>query len=88
MKSYKLNLKGTKKNNTTDVVINVYGENKSQAFNWAYNFFQKGEFVEPYFAKGLNRMCGGTVEFIPESKNIMDLRGKYFVPRSSVVLNN
>ena len=83
MKSYTLKLKGTKKNNTLDLTVTIYGENKSQAFCWAYEFFQKGIFREPYFAIGTNKMCGGTTEFIPNAKQLMKLAGKYFVPKSS-----
>lgn len=84
MKTYILTLKGTKKAKTQDMKVSVFGDNKQQAFNWAYKFFQLGEFVEPYFAKGLNKMSGGTAEFIPESINLMGVKGKYKVNHSNL----
>lgn len=84
MKQYQLKLKGTKKQSTPDLTLTIFGDNKSQAFNWAWQFFQKGEFKEPFFASGLNKMCGGTVEFIPNARELMNLAGKYFVPTTAV----
>jgi hypothetical protein len=75
MKSYTLNLKGTKKNNTSDVIITIYGENKSQAFNWAYLFFQKGEETQKM------------ANYIPQLNTLNCYKGKYFVPRSAVKIN-
>ena len=86
MKSYKLKLKGTKKHGTEDLTMVIKGENKSQAFTWAYQFFQQGEFKEPYYAAGIKRMSGGTEEFIPGAKSMMRLAGKYKVPRTAVTL--
>ncbi len=86
MKSYKLKLKGTNKNNTKDLDVIILGNNKSQAFSWAYNFFQKGRFVEPYFANGINEQCGGTLEFIPNANELKELKGKYFCPMSAIKL--
>jgi len=84
MKTYQLRLKGTKKNNTNDLTIIIRGDNKAQAFTWAYWFFEKGEFTHPYFASGINRMSGGTLEFIPEADKMMHLAGKFFVPRTAI----
>lgn len=84
MKTYTLKLKGTKKNKTSDLTVEILGDNKNQALAWAYYFFEKGEFTEPYFASGANRMCGGTADFIPGVEKLMDLKGKYFVPRTSI----
>jgi hypothetical protein len=83
MKTYTLKLKGTKKNNTPDLTVTIKGENKGQAFNWAYKFFECAEFVKPYYATGLKKMCEGTAFFVPESENMMHLAGKYKVHRSS-----
>ena len=84
MKTYTITLKGTKKNNTQDITVEVLGNNKSQAFNWAYNFFEKGEMTAPFFAKGLNRKSGGTLAFIPTANELMHLKGKYKVHHTSL----
>jgi hypothetical protein len=84
MKTYILKLKGTKKNKTQDLECHVYGNNKGHAFNWAYKFFEKGEFTEPYFAEGLKRDCRGTAEFIPKYREFMELKGKYKVFHTSL----
>lgn len=84
MKKYILNLKGTKKNSTQDLTVEVFGDNKGQAFNWAYRFFEKGEFTDPYFAAGVNRQSGGTLEFIPSANELRHLAGKYFCPRTAL----
>jgi len=75
MKNYTLHLKGTKKNSTHDLFITIYAENKLQAFNWAYLFFQKGE------------ETANMANFIPQLKTMSNFKGKYFVPRSSIKLN-
>lgn len=72
MKTYSLKLKGTKKNNTQDVTVKVLGNNKSQAFNFAYQYFEKGE-SHPNVA-----------DFIPSLAEFTDLKGKYFVPRTAL----
>lgn len=72
MKTYTLKLKGTKKNNTSDLEVELKAENKAQAFNFAYMFFEKGETVIK------------TDLFIPKAKKLKHLSGKYFVPRSAV----
>jgi len=84
MKTYTLKLKGTKKNNTSDLTIEIKGDNKGQAFSWAWKFFENGEFVAPYFATGVNRMSGGTAEYVPGSENMMSVAGKYKVHYSSI----
>jgi len=84
MKTYTLKLKGTKKNQTQDLTIEIYGVNKSHAFNWAWDFFEKGRFMEPYFATGIKEITG-TERFIPNASNMMDLAGKYNVPRTAVI---
>lgn len=86
MRTYLLKLKGTKKNNTQDISVHVYGDNKGQAFNYAYSFFEKGEFQEPYFAEGINRQSGGTAEFIPKYRDFENVKGKYFVPKTALTL--
>ncbi|MGG7036949.1 MAG: hypothetical protein ACI7YS_17405 [Flavobacterium sp.] len=83
MKKYTLKLKGTKKNQTEDLTIEIFGQNKSQAYSWAYSFFEKGEFTNPYYAKGTGQWSG-TEKFIPNASQMMDLAGKYFVPRTAV----
>lgn len=87
LKSYKLKLKGTKKHRTENLTLIIKGENKNQAFSWAYQFFQQGEFKEPYYAAGIKRMSGGTEEFIPGAKSMMHLAGKYNVPRTAITVN-
>lgn len=56
MKTYTITLKGTKKNNTKDLKTNIEANNKSQAFNIAYLFFEKGE--ENYLLSDLNYAKG------------------------------
>lgn len=81
MKTYTVKLKGTKKNNTPDLEVKVIAETKSQAFNFAYGFFQTGE-----FDKNTNSIEGNWVitDFIPSASHFNDFRGKYFVPRTAV----
>lgn len=75
MKSYILKLKGTKKNNTSDLEVEVKGDNKGQAFNFAYGFFQSGEY---------NSSSANIDPWIPKAKKLSKLSGKYFVPRSAI----
>jgi hypothetical protein len=86
MKTYTLKLKGTKKNQTHDLTIKIYGDNKSHAFAWAFDFFEKGIFMEPYFAEGVKKITG-TEKFIPNASDIIHLAGKYNVPYTSVICN-
>lgn len=82
MKEYRLKLKGTKKHGTNDITVVVRGNNKSQAFSFAYNFFEKGEYnyaTEWVSVFGLCRV----IDFIPDAVNLDKYRGKYKVYRSS-----
>lgn len=84
MKAYKLQLRGTRKNNTKDITVIIFGENKNHALNYAYRFFELGEFVAPYFANGLGRDVPGTAGHIENVDNMMHLAGKYKVGMSSI----
>jgi len=75
MKTYILKLKGTKKNNTPDLEVEVIAENKGQAFNFAYGFFQSGDY---------NSSSANIDLWIPKAKKLSKLSGKYFVPRSAI----
>lgn len=83
MKNYSLKLKGTKKQGTSDLRIEIKADNKQQAYSWAYYFFEKGEFREPFQAK--DGWSEGTIEFIPQAKEMMHLAGKYKVPKSALI---
>lgn len=84
MKTYTLTLKGTKKNNTKDLEVKINAENKSQAFNFAYLFFETAE-----YDKTTNSVKGNWVitDFIPSASFFNDYRGKYKVYRTSVKSN-
>lgn len=84
MKTYKLKLRGNKKYNTSDIEVTISGDNKSQAFNYAYRFFELGEFITPYFAKGLGRVVPGTAGHIDGVSDMMHLAGKYQVRLSEI----
>lgn len=84
MKTYTLRLKGTKKNNTPDMEVKIFGDNKSQAFNYAYRFFELGEFISPYSANGLGLEVPGTAGHIEGVSKMMHLAGKYKVSIYSI----
>jgi hypothetical protein len=79
MKTYKLILRGTKKNNTPDLEVELKGDSKSQAFNFAYAFFQTGE-----YNSSTAKYHWKLTDFIPDAANLDQYVGKYFVPRSAV----
>jgi len=81
MKTYTITLKGTKKNNTQDITVEVLSNNIPQAFNWLYTFFEKGEFRQDY--KG-NDGIYSIEKFIPNAKELIHLKGLYFVPKSGI----
>ena len=79
MKNYTLTLKGTKKNNTPDLEVEIKAVNKGQAFSMAFYFFEKGEYnSSTAFPKGK------LTDFIPEAKNLDLYVGKYFVPSTAI----
>lgn len=75
MKTYILKLRGAKKNNTCDLEVILKAKNKNQAFNFAYLFFQTGEYTG---------FTAGVDFYMPEAYKLTDLSGKYFVPRTAV----
>lgn len=84
MKTYKLKLRGNKKYNTSDIEVTILGDNKPHAFNYAYRFFELGEFVSPYFANGLGLEVPGTAGHIEGVSDMMHLAGKYKVSIYSI----
>lgn len=83
MKPYMLKLKGVKSRNTEDLEIKIYGDNMQHAFNWAWSFFQQGEFKEPYYASGVGEYTG-TEKYIPNASELQHLKGKYKVYTTSI----
>lgn len=82
MKQYILNLKGTKKNNTEDIQVIINCRNKYQAFNLAYDFFQRGETNQVYGTVSTG-LC--TIhKFIPNADELRQFAGKYKVYNSSI----
>lgn len=79
MKTYKLSLKGTKKNNTPDLEIEIKGDSKVQAFNFAYMFFETGEYNST-----TAKYHWELTDFIPDAANLDQYVGKYKVHRTSV----
>ena len=82
MNTYKLNLKGTKKTNTQDIQVFINANNKGQAFNLAYAFFQKGRTEQVYG----NDVTGlKTIEYwMPNAKELRPLAGRYIVYQTSI----
>jgi hypothetical protein len=85
MKTYTLKLNGTKKNNTETITVEILANNKSQAFNMAYTFFQKGEINNIYGRKetGLSTIH----QWIPKAAQLVHLAGKYTVQMSKIECN-
>lgn len=83
MKSYELKLKGTKKNGTADLTVVMNCENKSQAFNLAYDFFQKcrTDVVYGREAVGFNAIS----KWMPDAENLKKYAGKYKVYSTSII---
>lgn len=82
MNTYTITLKGTKKNNTPDITTLMHCDNKAQAFNLAYTFFQKGDANVVYGTKatGLRTIHA----FMPDAENLRKYAGKYKVYSTSV----
>lgn len=82
MNTYKLNLKGTKKTNTQDINVLINANNKGQAFNLAYAFFQEGRTEQVYG----NDVTGfKTIEYwMPSANDLKHLARKYKVYYTSV----
>lgn len=85
MKTYTVKLKGTKKNNTQDVQVTMICDTKSQCFNFAYSFFQKGETNIVYGTeiRGLSTIH----RWMPDTENLKKYAGKYNVYRTSIICN-
>ncbi len=85
MKTYNLTLNGTKKNNTQTITVEIFGVNKSQAFNMAYTFFEKGEINNIFGGKetGLSTIH----QWIPQAANLISLAGKYKVQMTKLKCN-
>ena len=82
MKQYILNLKGTKKNNTEDIQVIMNCNNKHQAFNLAYEFFEKGK-TNTIYRTEKTGLC--TIhKFIPNADELRKFAGKYKVYISSI----
>ena len=83
MRTYELKLKGTKKNGTTDLTVVMHCENKFQAFNLAYDFFQKGrtEVVYGREAVGFNTIS----KWMPDAENLKQYAKKYKVYSTSII---
>ena len=82
MKTYTVNLKGTKKNNTKDISVKMICDSKMQAYNLAYMFFQKGEQNTVFGTeeKGLSTIH----RWMPDAEKLRQFAGKYKVFTSSV----
>jgi hypothetical protein len=85
MTTYTLKLKGTKKNNTDTISVTILANNKSQAFNMAYVFFQKGE-TNTIFGR---KETGLTTfnDWIIGANDLVHLAGKYKVYMSQITRN-
>ena len=85
MKTYTAHLKGTQKNSTYTIHVKINANNKGQAFNMAYHFFEKGEtdtiFGTP--ATGLSTIG----DWIPGAENMKHLAGKYKVHNTSISID-
>ncbi|MFA5158628.1 MAG: hypothetical protein WC451_05600 [Patescibacteria group bacterium] len=86
IKTYTLKLKGTKGNNTPDITVILKCNNKSQAFNFAYDFFEKGEtnIVYGTIKKGLSTIH----RWMPDAENLKKYAGKYKVYKTSIICKN
>ena len=85
MKKYTISLKGTKKQNTQDITATIICDNKSQAFNLAYEFFQKGDTNVIYGTteKGLSTIH----RWLVDAENMKKYAGKYNVYSTSIICN-
>lgn len=82
MNAYRINLKGTKKDKTGDISLIINCDNKSQAFNFAYEFFELGETNTVYGTKetGLSTIH----RWMPNAEEMKKYAGKYKVFHSSI----
>lgn len=85
MKTYIVELKGTKKNNTENISVVMNCDNKNQAFNLAYCFFKKGETNTVYGT--LERGLCTIHRWIPNAEEMRKFAGKYEVRLSSVKIS-
>ena len=86
MSTYTITLKGTKKNNTSDIVVVMHADNKVQCFNLAYTFFEKGDTDVVYGRKatGLRTIHA----FMPDADQLRKYAGKYKVTHTSITRVN
>jgi hypothetical protein len=85
MKTYTLILKGTKKNNTETISVKILSKNKTQAFNFAYKFFEKGETNTIYGRKEVGFTTPN--DWIVGANDMFHLAGKYKVHMSQINCN-
>lgn len=83
MKTYIVKLKGTKKNNTKDIEVIMNCDNKGQAFNLAYGFFEKGETNTVFGTK--ERGLSTIHRWMPNAEDMKKFAGKYKVFTTSIV---
>lgn len=85
MKSYTVTLKGTQKNNTQDITFEMLCESKTQCFNLAYTFFEKGETNTIYGTK--ERGLSTIHRWLPNAEDMKRFAGKYKVYSTSIKCN-
>ena len=85
MKTYTLTLKGTKKNNTETISVKIISNNKNQAFNFAYMFFEKGK-TDTVFGSKETKLSTFN-DWIIGANNMVHLAGKYKVHMSQINCN-
>lgn len=85
MKTYTVNLKGSKKNNTQDIQVFINCDSKSQCFNFAYKFFENGDTNAIY---GTKETGLATIHrWMPNAESFKQFAGKYKVYRTSIQIN-
>ena len=87
MNTYTLNLKGTKKRGTQDLTITMKADNKGQAFNFAYDFFERARHDSTTQWESRFGPCRVS-DYIVDAASLDCYRGKYKVYRSSIVKIN
>lgn len=82
MKTYLVKLKGVKKNNTQNIEVLMNCNNKSQCFNLAWTFFERGEANTVYGTKetGLSTIH----RWMPNAEDMKKYAGKYKVYSTSI----
>lgn len=83
MRNYRITLKGTKKRNTTDLTVTIQSDNKSQAFNFLYQFFELGETNVVYGSK--ERGFATIHKWLINADELKQFGGKYKVPKSALI---